>query len=373
MNPNVPNLSRLALCLAAAAALAGCSSVESFLAGDKLDYRSQSDRTAPLEVPPDLTQLARDSRYQPQSGTVSASTLAAAPGAAAAAATAVAPSALGDVQVLRAGNQRWLKTRFTPEQLWPQLRGFWQDRGFAIQVDSAETGILETDWAENRAKIPMDGIRRALGWLLESFYSTNERDRFRTRVERVDGGTEIFISHRGMEEVLQGQAKDQTVWRPRAPDPQLEAEMLARLMIRLGAKEEVARAAVTQAPAAAPRARLVAGQPATLEVDEAADRAWRRVGLALDRSGFTVEDRDRNAGIYYVRYVDPKMAGKEEPGFFSRLFGGDKADTGALARYRVTLKAQGDKTLVAVADSQGQPARGDVGQRIAGLLVDELK
>jgi outer membrane protein assembly factor BamC len=372
MNLNPLPLSRLALAAAAAAALAGCSSVENLLAGDKLDYRTQSERTAPLEVPPDLTQLARDTRYQPVSGTVSASALAASPQAGAVAA-AVAPAALGDVQVQRAGNQRWLKTRLSPEQLWPQLRGFWQDRGFAILHDSADAGVMETDWAENRAKIPMDGIRRALGWILESFYSTSERDKFRTRVERVDGGTEIFISHRGMEEVLQGQAKDQTTWRPRAADPQLEAEMLARLMVRLGAKEEVARAAVAQAPVAPARARLVAGQAGGVEVDEAFDRAWRRVGLALDRSGFTVEDRDRNAGIYYVRYVDPKAAAAEEPGFFSRLFSSDKAGGPGPQRYRVALKAAGDKTQVAVADAQGQPARADVAQRIATLLVDELK
>jgi outer membrane protein assembly factor BamC len=290
---------------------------------------------------------------------------------------AVAPSAVGDVQLMRAGNQRWLKTSQKPEQLWPQLRAFWQERGFAVALDSAEAGVMETDWAENRSKLPQDGVRRMLGGLLNNFYDTGERDRFRTRLERTADGTEVYITHRGMEEVLQGQAKDQTIWRPRPADPQLEAEMLARLMVKLGAREETARGSVAAAgPAAAPaaRARVLGGQPgATLEVDEAFDRAWRRVGVTLDRSGFTVEDRDRNAGLYFVRYVDAKLAGKEEPGFFSRLFGGGDKAPSALGRYRINVKAVGDKSQVSVLDSQGAADKGEVAQRIVSLLVDDLK
>ena len=278
--------------------------------------------------------------------------------------------------MVRAGNQRWLKTSLKPEQLWPLLRAFWQERGFTVTTDSAEVGVMETDWAENRSKLPQDGIRRMLGGVLNSLYDTGERDRFRTRVERAADGIEVYITHRGMEEVLQGQAKDQTTWRPRAADPQLEAEMLARLMLKLGAKEETARTSVVAtAPAAAPaRARVLAGQPgAALEVDEAFDRAWRRVGVTLDRSGFTVEDRDRNAGLYFVRYVDPKLAAKDEPGFFSRLFGGGDKAPAALGRYRINVKAVGDKSQVNVLDSQGAADKGEVAQRIVSLLVDDLK
>ena len=121
--------------------------------------------------------------------------------------------------------------------------------------------------------------------------------------------------------------------------------------------------------------RVLEGRPAaTLEVDDAFDRAWRRVGLALDRSGFTVEDRDRTQGVYYVRYVDPKFAGKEEPGFISKMFSfGKKQDTASLERYRVTVKGEGEKSVVSVLDAKGAPENGTTGQRIVTLLAEDLK
>ncbi len=356
--------------------LAGCSSVEGFLGGDKVDYRSRATKVTPLDVPPDLTQLARDSRYQPQSGVVSASGLQATPAAGTAAAQpVVAQNVASNVRIERQGSQRWLVTNQPPEQVFPLLRTFWVERGFNLVVDDAPTGVMETDWAENRAKIPMDFVRRALGAIIESAYSTGERDKFRTRVERTAEGSEIYISHRGLEEFMQGQAQDLPGWRYRPTDPQLEAEMLSRVLARLsGTKDETAvRTQVANVPSAPARARAVSGQPAAmLEFDEAFDRAWRRVGLALDRSGFTVEDRDRASGLYFVRYVDPKLAGKEEPGFFSKLFGG--GDSAApLQRFRVAVKTAGDKTQISVQTSQGAPEAGEAGQRIVALLVDELK
>ncbi len=367
---------RLAV-LGLALSLSACSSIENFLGGDKLDYRSQANKTAPLEVPPDLTQLARESRYQPQTGVVSATALQRQPsgGAAPVAATSTAPSAIGDMRIERHGNQRWLVSSLPPERLWPQLRGFWQERGFNLTLDNAEIGIMETDWAENRAKLPQDIIRATLGRVLDSLYSTSERDRFRTRVERTATGTEVFISHRGLAEVYASDRKESTVWQPRPADPQLEAEFLTRLMVRLGAKEDVARAATTAAaPAQAARARSLAGQAgAAAEIDDGFDRAWRRVSLALDRTGFTVEDRDRSAGLFYVRYVDAKQAEQDEPGFFSKLFGGDKDRAKLLQRFRVSVKASGAKTLVAVQNDKGAPDNGDAAKVIVARLVEELK
>ena len=262
--------------------------------------------------------------------------------------------------------------------MWPQLRSFWQERGFSLVVDNPESGVMETDWAENRSKIPQDIIRRTLGRVLDSLYDTGERDRFRVRVERTAAGSDVFISHRGMIEVYTTDRKEQTSWTSRPSDPQLEAEFLSRLMVKLGAKEDVART-VASSPAtpvaAAPRARLLPGQPAaTLQVDEGFDRAWRRVGLTLDRSGFTVEDRDRAGGLYFVRYVDPKDAATAEPGFFAKLFSFGRSDPAAApARYRIAVKGESDRTLVSVQNAQGGPENGAVGQRIIALLVDDLK
>jgi outer membrane protein assembly factor BamC len=182
-----------------------------------------------------------------------------------------------------------------------------------------------------------------------------------------------------MAEVYVGQRNDSTVWQPRPGDPQLEAAFLARLMVKLGAKEEQARttvAAATTAPSAPARARLIEGGPTpTLQLDDSFDRAWRRVGIALDRTGFTVEDRDRGQGLYFVRYVDPAYAGREEPNFLSRMFsfGKKKGDDGGLAKYRVKVTSEGQSTTVAVLDSQGRPDTTENGRRIASLLLEDLR
>jgi outer membrane protein assembly factor BamC len=363
------------------ASLAGCTTYTG-IGDEKIDYRSTGNKTAGLDVPPDLTQLARDSRYQPQGGTVSATSFqsaASAPVATSTAATSIAPQQLGELRMERAGNIRWLATTIPPDQLWPQIEGFWKERGMTLVADQPTVGVMETDWAENRAKLPNDIIRNTIGKVFDSLYSTGERDKFITRVERgANGGSEVYVSHRGMVEVYLGtQAQaSTTVWQPRPADPLLEAEILQRLMVRLGAKEEQAKTAVatTTAQVQPVRARAVEGQAAAaLAVDDPFDRAWRRVGLALDRSGFTVEDRDRTQGLYYVRYVDPALAGKEEPGFFSRLFTfGAKKDTGP-ARYRVVVKGEGDVSTVTVLNAQGAPENGEAGKRIVRLLVEDLK
>jgi outer membrane protein assembly factor BamC len=379
----LPQSPRLAIALACLAVLAGCSSVENFLAGDKVDYRSTSTtRPAGLEVPPDLTQLSKESRYQQPNGSISASTFqtqSSAPATATAATVpTVAPESVGAFKIERLGNERWLSTTLPPEQVYPQVRAFWKDNGFSLVQDRAEAGVLETDWAENRAKLPNDIIRNTIGKLIDSAYSTGELDKFTTRVERTATGSDIFITHRGMAEVYVGDRKDATVWQPRPPDPQLEATFLSRLMVKLGAKEEAAKATVAAASAAAgpPRARLVNGTPSpTLQLDDSFDRAWRRVGIALDRSGFTVEDRDRGQGLYFVRYVDPAYAGREEPNFLSRMFsfGKKKNDDTGLAKYRVKVSSEGTTSMVAVLDSQGKPETSDNGKRIANLLLEDLR
>ena len=358
-----------------ALSLSGCASIENFMGGDKIDYRSATAKTTGLDVPPDLTQLARDTRYQQPGTTVSATTFQS--GAAAAPAVAAAVTNNPNIRMERLGSERWIAVKQTPELLWPQLQAFWKERGLALVADDAAAGVMETDWAENRAKLPQDFIRNTLGRLIDPLYSTGERDKFRTRVERVSGGSEIYISHRGMQEVYNSALKDSTAWQSRPTDTQLEGEFLQRLMVKLGSQAEAAKTAVagTAVGTALPaKARLLDGRAATLQVDDGFDRAWRRVGIALDRSGFTVEDRDRSQGLYFVRYIDASTASKEDPSFFSKLlsFGRDKP-TVPPARYRVNVKAEGDRSVVAVQNDQGAPETGDAGKRIVTLLLEDLK
>jgi outer membrane protein assembly factor BamC len=370
-----------AAALALVVGLSGCSIFSSSEpTDDTIDYRKSARKVAPLDVPPDLTPLVRDGRYAVQAGRVSASDLAS--GAKAQAATSagatVALNPVGDVRIERAGDQRWLVSTRSPEALWPLVRQFWIDRGFELTTDQAQLGLIETDWAENRAKLPNDMMRNMLGKLMDGLFSTGERDSYRTRVERTATGTEIFISHRGLAEVRSGSASDgdgSTTWTHRPSDPALEAEMLARLMIAVGTPMEQAKA---EGPGAKPglptRARVLTGEPAaTMQVDDGQERAWRRVGLALDRGGFTVEERDRNQGSYNVRYVDPKLAAQGSPNFLFKLFGAKDPAELALGRYRIVVKADGNASRVSVLTLGGEPDNGPNAQRIVTMLVEELK
>ncbi|WP_455280453.1 outer membrane protein assembly factor BamC [Cupriavidus necator] len=387
----------------AAGVITGCSSINEAMQPDKIDYKSSaSKRTPTLDIPPDLTKLEGDRRYSvpDQNGTSTLSNYSQATKVREQSPTEnVLPSAQG-IRMERDGNTRWLviSNGMRGDQLWQQLRGFWQESGFLLVQDSPETGIMETDWAENRAKIPQDIIRNTIGKVFDGLYSTSERDKFRTRVERSQNGTlEVFISHRGAQEQLTGIDKSSTVWTPRAADPELEAEFLSRLAQRLGVQKEQADrmaknpAAAGNAAASAAAGTAAAGGTAApadgattgkssylaqvngapaLQIPEPFDRAWRSVGLSLDRVNFTVEDRDRAQGLYYVRYVDPRTVA-DSRGFFSKLFTKPE-DSKTAKKYRVSLKGTGSGTLVTVLNDAGQPENGEIGKRILSLLDEQL-
>jgi outer membrane protein assembly factor BamC len=374
---------RLAV-LAGVLLLGACSSVNEWMEG-KVEYKTATS-LPPLEIPPDLTSPARDNRYiVPETGK-SAATLSgyeaerrdAKPVAGANAALLPQPERM---RIERAGTQRWLVVEEPPDKLWPLVREFWQENGFLIKLELPEIGVMETEWAETRARIPQGGVRGLLGKALDQLYSTSERDKYRTRLERsADGkGTEIYVSHRGMVEVYttmrdpQSNAPGDTRWQPREPDPELEAEFLRRLMVRLGAQEEKARTlaatATTQKEQRAEIRKGIDGGEA-LQVFEPFDRVWRRVGLALDRVGFTVEDRDRQKGIYFVRYADPEVE-KDSRGLLSRWFSSDskvKAE-----QYRVQITQAGTSSEVNVLSKDGTADNSKTAQRILTLLHEQLK
>ncbi len=360
---------------AAVLALGGCGTLTGLIGGENqgVDYRS-SKTGQTLEVPPDLSRLNNDGRYTAiGAGAVSASQFG---GARAGAVAAVAPLAMGDVRFERQGSARYLVVARDANQVWAPLRDFWQENGFLLAVDDANLGVMETDWAENRAKLPQDFIRNTIGKVLDSVYSTGERDKFRTRIERVSADrTEIYVAHRGMiEQATAGATRldaSNVIWQPRASDPELEAEFLRRLLVRLGTTAEQAKAVVAAAPEVRPAARVsTANGQSVITLDESFDRAWRRVGSALDRTGFTVEDRDRTNGLYFVRYGTTDS--KEEAGFFSRIFGsGDK--TQAAQKFRVSVRPSGSSTAVTVLNASNQPDTSETAQRISKLLAEELK
>lgn len=374
-------LTALSLALIGAVATSGCSSVNNALSGDKVDYRSSGVKTVNLDVPPDLTQLSGQSRYG-QASTVTASGMAAAGAPTAPAADAgssVAAPQAGLIKLERSGQSRWLSVALPPEKVWEQVKAFWLEAGFELPVDQPQAGILETSWSENRAKLPQSGVRQLLGGILDSLYDTGERDQYRTRIERTAQGSEIYITHRGVMEIFEDARKEQTRWVNRPADRSLEAEMLSRLMLKLGASKEAAAAvkaggaatpATATAPAAPARVHLQA-DGISLAADDDFDTVWRRVGLALDRGGFTIEDRDRSQGVYEIRLAPGDDPSASKPGFFSRLFGGSN-DNDGLTRYRVQVTATGGSSTIKVLNTKGQAEASDAGRRITKQLLEEL-
>ena len=368
--------SLLATVIAGISLSSGCSTMNDVLKGDKIDYKTSGKAGPSLEVPPDLTQLTRETRYVVPGTAVSANSFQVGQ---VTQALPVAALALGDVRIERSGSQRWLVVNRPADKLYGPIRDFWLESGFLLSLDQENLGIMETDFAENRAKLPQDFIRETLGKVFENLYSTGERDKFRTRLERnASGGTEIFVSHRGLVEVVVGGSSgrnttgDGTVWQPVPPNPELEAEFLRRLMVKLGVAQEQSKVLVA---AGTPRrttsnVATVNGVP-VVQMEEAFDRAWRRVGLTLDRTGFTVEDRDRAQGTYFVRYVDV-TSDKKEPGFLSKFFSAAVPSAPPI-KYRITVKSQGEATTVSVLNAAGAPESSVNAQRIVQVIADDLK
>jgi outer membrane protein assembly factor BamC len=363
--------------------LAACSSLPT-IQSDKIEYKS-AGKLPPLEIPPDLTRPAADDRYavpdiNPKSG-AAYSVYSKERGAVPDPAKATVLPSQENARIERAGSQRWLVVKGEPDVVWNVAKDFWQETGFIINSENTDAGVMETDWAENRAKVPDGAIRGFLGKLLDTVYSTAERDKFRTRLERgaEPGMTEIYISHRGMEEVYINETKSETRWQPRPPDPDLEAEMLRRLMGRFGVQQERAKTEIAQAKTQGPvRATLIKGQTggSMLSVNDQFDRAWRRIGLALDRVGFTVEDRDRSKGIYFVRYVDPDADNKstQSKSFLSKLNPFSKTEKPiSKEQFRIQVKDANTVSEVSVLSKDGAEEKSDTANRILSLLYEQLK
>ncbi|MBI3546910.1 MAG: outer membrane protein assembly factor BamC [Gammaproteobacteria bacterium] len=364
----------LTICLLAALAVGACQTIAE---KRKIDYKST--RTLPsLDIPPDLSapEGSKDAQDNtPSSATYSGFVNDKSPQAKSV--SGVLPD-FDNLQLQRDGQTRWLVVKATPEQVWPRVREFILNRGLIIDKENPLTGVIETDWAENRANVGT-GTQRLLAKSLGTLYSTGLRDKYRIRLEKgaSPGTTEIYLSHRGMQETIvernPGTEIGSTMWQARPSDPDLEAEMLRLLMVSLGAKEDKANSMVASlANTPAPQRAKLSGQEGdtTLTLQDDFERAWRRVGLSLDRTSFTVQDRDRSKGIYYVRYIDPDKAGKKK-GFFSRLF--SKKEKDPTNEYQIYIKGDDSASQVQVLNKDGTPEKTKTSERILTLLYEQLK
>jgi len=362
---------------AMALVLSSCKSVTS---NDTVDYKSSGAVRGPnLSYPPDLITAQADRRYIVQDGTATMSEYNAAVKKSAQMRSNVMTGIPG-MRIAKDGERRWLVVEKPASELYPQVKDFWQENGFLLVVDSPSTGIMETDWAENRARIQQDWLRSKLNSILDSISDTGERDKYKTRLEATKPNeTEIYITQKGAIEKCVSDvtttACDYTVWTTRPNDPELEAVFLARLMERLGMTQEQAKAMLaTPLGPKTPKAKLIeeGANKAYIELSAGFDRSWRDVGFALDRSNFTVEDRNRSEGIYFVRYVNAKDVG-DAKGFFANLFSSKDDSKLQAKKYRVLVKSSGESSAnVYVQDAEGKPENTPAGIQLLRILSDQL-
>ncbi|WP_027212110.1 outer membrane protein assembly factor BamC [Burkholderia sp. WSM2232] len=401
---------RFAVMLMAGGLVAGCGTSSP----TKVDYKSDSkSKQVSLAVPPNLIDETADQRsLPPQGGETSLSTLRQVQAQAPAANTVSVVPPVSGMHIQRDGTESWLVIdNKAPAQAWPQIRRFWQEQGFLLVVDQRDKGVMETDWNETHAQINDGLIRSTLSKAMGNSYVTSERNKYRTRLEPApNGGTYVFISQKGMREALTGTNNDSSTWQPKPNDPGLEQEYLKRLMAALALADSRTKAGSAQsaelspagaqaapgaasagaksaaAATAAQNVVLAAQQPVRdpesaggsaqltsneLTLGEPYDRAWLRVGLALDRSNFTVDDRDLTRGLYFVRYVDPKDMSSAEQGFWSQVFHGKKEKVAK--QYRVNVRAlTPDQTRVAVVDDKGGIDESAQARQILTLMADQL-
>ena len=403
---------RYAVLLMAGGLVAGCGTSSP----TQIDYKSDSkSKQVSLAVPPNLIEETSDQRsLPPQGGETSLSALKQVQAQAPVSDLTVAPVVQG-MHIQRDGTESWhVLDNKTPDQAWAQIRRFWQEQGFLLVVDQRDKGVMETDWNETHASINDGLIRSTLSKAMGNSYVASERNKYRTRLEAApNGGTYVFISQKGMQEALSGTNNDSTTWQPKPNDPGLETEYLKRLMASLAlADSRSAAGSTTQSTALSPAGAQTAPGAATAGANSAAakaaaenvalstqppvpdqnetsntsaqytsteltlgepyDRAWVRVGIALDRSNFTVDNRDRTRGLYSIRYVDPKDMRSAEQGFWSQVFHGKTEKVAK--QYLLNVRAvTPDQTRIAVVDDKGNIDASQPAKEIMSLVVDQLR
>ncbi len=282
------------------------------------------------------------------------------------------------IRYIRHNGMAWLVLQGNAEQVWDKIREFWLKNGFLLKIDNPSTGIMETDWMVNRADIPKDFLTNLLSKISDGMHTSSTMDKYRIRLEKGEAPdtTELYITHRGLEEKREGTGIEQegTYWEARPSDPGLEAEMLRQMMVFIGIQNERARRILARPEQLPPKARMVKDGEGNnrLIVDDSFNRAWRYVGLALDRVGFSVEDRERSRGIYTVRYNDPNE-GKKEGGFLSSLAFWKDDEKPESRLFLITVRSDGVKSQVVVLDKEGNKDSSKTATRILTLLQEQLK
>ena len=367
----------------------GCSgdllkTFEETLPDDQALYKSDK-KTPKLEIPPSFDASEIEESLEIPGEQREETTLSAYQGAQLSALSTAGVLAWerSSARIERDGDKRWLVVKATPSEVWSRVRTVFLNNGLVLEREAPSLGILETTWAEHSEALPLNPLRRFFSRVNKAAYTFATRDKFRARLEHgtQSGTIEVHISHRGAQEQSQG---DNYVWTPRPSDPGLEAEMLGRLMVAFGAKKEeltdktaldriVLNEDVDTESAPIPTAYLIHAGDGRMLLSFEGDftQAWWRISAVLNGSDFTVKDRDRSRGLFFVHYTPERASEGEKKGFFAKLkFWGEEEPLDN--EFLIRLTRSGEVTDIFVFDTQGNYAREEVAERILSILHESL-
>lgn len=321
----------------------------------------------PLEVPPDLTLPSFNEGLE----IATSGKPAAVPARIETAPLSVLPEQ-ANMLVMRDGAQRWLVLNGEPAQVWPWVRAFWMKRGFALRYEDAATGLMETEWADQKVSLPPDASKIKSDE--DKTFVVPTREKYRVRFEHGEkpGTTELYVTHRGVSLTDQD---GMMAWHLRASDPELEAESMKQLMVFLGAEQEKAGGKLAAPIEIERRATLGTDSQglSNVHIDEDFARVWRRVELALDRLDYSIEDRDRSRGEFFVIAQDTleDLNEGKKKSWWSRLFSRSSDDKAH--EFRVVLKDEGAATNIYVRDRAGEKIDNTLAEPVLKKLQARLQ
>ena len=238
------------------------------------------------------------------------------------------------------GDMYWLSVEQPVTDLYQMVKNFWAEQGYRLVVDEPVIGVMQTEWVYKEE----GADQRSENWFLQLFDEAElsaSQDQFRTRIERGPGGdNRIYIAHRGTEYQYVFDARDtgrntgtsaptDNQWRFRQPEPELEIEMLSRLMLHLGLRQAEVDEQVASLKLYSPQAFMHLNSEENspyLIIKSPYQIAWNRILHQLDRLNFEIAKKEYKSGLTEegVIFVNTMVEeDSEKGGFFSFLSGSD--------------------------------------------------
>ena len=244
-----------------------------------------------------------------------------------------------EIKVQSLGDRRWVWINRAPAEVWPRVRNILNTNDVAVARADAAEGLIETVWVEFDE-------------------DPGNLHRYRLNIEQgmqVDT-TEVSISHAVM-------PKDGEV--PPWPESSLadERERTMADFLASGLAGDASAGSVSllaQAIGTGAKVEMVAVADADpyLLIKLGYDRSWASVAHSVSRDEFLLVDQDRTRGLFYVNLKEDVE--RDKPGFFSRMLGGGKGDSGTpvAANYRIELGKTAQGTQVRIKGEKDSLERG---------------